>query len=133
MIKASGAAFNSPQLGENFSPEAFALEYWSVHKAVAKQLRTLGEEDDCGDRDFAMNQDYGFSRFIGVELSSKRLWSEQLITTLQDVLLQAPQEYIVYVDHSLLGEPLFFLLIKTEEVCGYSEDVGLFRNFGFTP
>jgi hypothetical protein len=123
--------FNPPVITDSFSEEDFRAEYWRVHGLVAERLRLLGEEDDYGEGDFVMSQDFGLSRFIGIELSSKKMWSKELLSVLNATLKEVSQAYRIYIDHDLDEEPLFFILVQRDDVIGHCEDRTLLRKFNF--
>src|SRR5688500_11962411 len=91
-IELSRRSFNPPVISDLFSREDYAAEYWEFHGLLSKRLLILGEENDYGDGDFVMNQDYGLSRFVSIELSTRKLWSKELICVLSATLQEAPNE-----------------------------------------
>lgn len=111
--------FNPPNYSETFSQSNYSSEYWSVHDQVTAALTILGVHDQYGDGDFCMNDDFGDSRFIGIELSTKRLWRSELIPLLQNILQRQPQAYRVYITHDLLDEESFHLMVQPSDVAGY--------------
>ena len=125
-----GPGFNPPIFTDTFTEDAFRSEYWSVHSAVVAALSTLGTQGWSEDDDFCANEDWGHSRFIGVELVSRRLWRADLLPLIQSVLLEQPQPYRVYLEHDLLDEPKFYLFVQPDIVLGYVPTEGHRRGFG---
>lgn len=110
--------FNPPAFSATFTKDEFSAEYWNVHRELMSALSILGDHDDYGNADFCMNDDCGFSRFIGIELTSKRLWRPELISLVRSVLKRQPEPYCIYLDHGLLDEPDFFILVFSTKVAG---------------
>jgi hypothetical protein len=114
-----GQPFNPPAFTDAFTPDDFHSEYWAAHSAVTDALSILGTQDQYGEGDFCANDDYGHSRFIGIEFSSQRLWRPELIHLVQSALSKLPQPYCVYFDHDILDEPDFYFIAQSSIVFGY--------------
>ncbi|RBP35073.1 hypothetical protein DES53_1293 [Roseimicrobium gellanilyticum] len=123
------AAFNPPLLGETLTRERFAKEYWAVHARVQAALLTIGIHDQYGEADFTMNDDGPLARSLGIQLSSKKLWSPKFLGVLQTILSREPEAYRVFVDHTILEEQEFFLLVTADEAVGFSPNPAVFSIF----
>jgi hypothetical protein len=122
--------FHPPVFTEAFTRDQYRSEYWTAHSAVTAALSILGTQDQIGDGDFCANDDYGDSRFIGIELSSQRLWRPELVPLVQTALAQQPQPYCVYFEHALYDEPHFYFLVHPSSVVGYFPTAAQRRAFG---
>lgn len=112
-------AFYPPVFTDSYTRADYGSEYWTAHAAVTSALSILGTQDQCGGGDFCANDDYGDSRFIGIELSSRRLWRPELVPLVQSALAQQPHPFCVYFEHAIPDEPRFYFLVHPSSVVGY--------------
>ena len=124
--------YNPPVFSDRYTPDDFSKEYWTVHGMVRTVLSQRGREHDSARTgDFAMNESRGHSRWLQIELTSKKLWGRKLVPTISAALDTAPQAYMVYVNHNLIDTLLFHILLTRSEAFGACEDKTLLRRFGF--
>lgn len=127
------AALNSapsvPELSESFTHNDFDAEYWGLHRNLLTALSEMGRHEIAGDGDFTLNDDAPLARSLGLALTSKKMWNASLIEKIQDTIRTSPFEYRVYVDHTLLDEPDFFLLVYPDRAIGWFEDKELHHIF----
>lgn len=128
--RAFETAYNPPPIAGAADEDAFTDEYWSAHGCVTQCLAAFGRENDYGEGDFTMNQDFGLSRSISVELSSKCLWKPAVIESLQRTLRELPESYRVFISHGLLDEPDLYLLIERDRAAGFCSDASVLSHFG---
>jgi hypothetical protein len=117
--------YNPPQIHGDSDKATFEREYENAQDAVRACLAGFGTEDDYGEGDFCLNQDFGFSRHIAVELSSPKLMQPKVFEALQNTLAALGERYRTYVDHGLLDKPDFFIFIETDRAVGHCEDAAL--------
>ena len=121
--------FNPPRISTTLTKEAFYDEWCHATRTLKDALTRFGKHDSFGDGDFCMADDYYLSRGTSIELSSTRLMTVSLIPTIASTLQSLPQSYSVYVDHSLLDVPSFFLVIERDRVMAREETPGVFNDF----
>ena len=126
-----GCPFNPPVFSDVFTEEMFREEHWTTRIAVADALAGLGTQDQSGGGDFCVNDDFSHSRFIAIELSSRRLWQPDLVTLVQSALREQPEDYVVYFEHVLPDERKFYFLVQPASVAGYVPSAAQRAAFGF--
>lgn len=124
-------AVNPPLIKCEEDEETFRNEYWDSHDVIRTSLEQLGIHNYYGDGDFLTNQDWELSRGITVQITSMKMMSEHVITTIVAALQRLPERYKVALDHSIIGMPYMFLVISEDEVVGWGEDISLLRRLGF--
>ena len=123
--------FNPPVFTGTFTEDAFREEYWAAQIAVTDALSMLGTQDQSGDGDFCVNDDPPQSRLIAIDLSSRQLWSPELVPLVQSALREPPQPYAVYFEHNLPDERKFYFLVQPDSVTGYMPKATHRQAFGF--
>ena len=78
-----------------------------------------------------MNDDFSHSRFIAIELSSRRLWRPELVPLVQSALREQREDYVVYFEHVLPGERKFYFLVQPSGVAGFVPSAAHRAAFGF--
>lgn len=124
--------YNPPKVNDEKDEEKFRKVYWRDHARVKSALDLLGKYDSYGDADFCMNEDWQLSRGISVQLTSEKMIRPELVSAVQYILKQLPEEYSVYIDHGLLDLDDFFLLIESDQVFVRCDNSALIRRLGFT-
>lgn len=129
--------FNDPKSETNYSEKSFLEENQRMHAELKHRLALLGDfdedETDDDDADFWMSKGGGITRCISVTLTSRKMWTENLIALTQSFLRSIPKDYLVYVDSSLNLEQPIFLLVTKDCVMGFAENLRWLAPFGFRP
>ena len=106
--------YNPPVINTSEADEAFSNEWWIVRGALMKVLEEYGEEDDFGDKDFAVSDSHSNSRGIGVTITSPALFKNSMVSGVLGVLFEASEAYSIYFCTHIV--PLFNFFIERDRI-----------------
>lgn len=124
-----GTPFNPP--APTISDEDFRTEFYATEKALRKVLLQFGEEDAYGERDFGLDNGFGRTRGLGLELGARRgLERPAALTAIREFLIGLPERY----DIALCGANYdFYLYVNRDRMMAYTLDRRRLGRFGLKP
>ncbi len=121
--------FNPPD--SSISDDEFRKEFYETEEALRNVLLKFGEEDDYGEKDFGLDNGFGRTRGIGVELSSKRgLERPEVLSAIRDFLAALPETYDVALNGMNYD---FYLYVYRDRTVAYTRDKWRLGRFGLKP
>lgn len=125
-------AFNPPVYDHEFSERDFDKEYWVTHSAIRDNLSIKGKFSYSREGDFAMNEVRGSaSRWVSVVFTTNKMWTTDLIMSVQSVLNRQTHDYMIYFSHDIIEFPIFHILVSQASVLGCCDDLSIMTMFGF--
>ena len=128
--------YNAPHFSDDFSEDEFYAEYWRIHGLVHDAITGLGlrPEDSPDDEwDFSMNESWGNTRFICVDIHRLSVASQNLVNTLWAVLETNQIDYLIALSCEWFddSEDLFFINITRNQIVGRFEQSVTAKLLGF--
>ncbi len=123
--------FNPPAFNEAFTESDFYKEWKSIQKAIKEALLPLGFRSFNEDGDhYTMPDDWGYSRYQGIEINNKKMLDKRLVPTLQELLMRLPHEYEVVIEHDLLDAAPFGIIVRKGGIIAHQEAANILNRFG---
>lgn len=121
--------FNPP--AQTISDEEFRNEFYSTEKALRKVLLQFGEEGTYGEKDFGLENGFGRTRGLGLELGAQRgLERTEVLTAIREFLIELPERY----DIAICGANFdFYLYVNRDRLMAYTTDRRRLGRFGLKP
>lgn len=126
-----GQPFNPPAFNEQFTEDDFRDEWYAARGGLEAILSEFGDHDAYGNGDYNIGEDYGDSRFIGIEVNNPGILTPYFFNAVQSHLDSLHQTYTLYF--CSFYEPSLHILIRAKDIRYFDLDAIMKKQCGFDP